>query len=508
MNPRASWDSAVRDFPAGDPFVSLIAPEFRAQGVSSHASNAGTGADALGVTPPTTVAFDALTDLFLGGSARTALGADSAAPGSAAVATASPTVERARSLSRPTREPGSASDAVAIELLVAGHLPVMASVWVQQYARDRAIGTGAPVALVDIRTGRAWVQILDPRGQFVPEAGASLAAALRAVKAVVRTWMIRVDEVDEGAVRAAAPCGTVTLLSGADQAATVGAYRALKRLAAAGARPELVSVAVMGADAADADHAVDRVAAAAKSFLGITVKGSGISPRVDASLRPVTAFAGPLPVGGSSAAIKLLAECLAPPTPFVQEDDDADDVVSTPVAAPAPAAASPLSQAKPAQQPPCTLEPSHAVAVTAKAPAAPLLADSTPDAPLHVLIAGLEAIPVRCPVAPGVKLASDAQGRLHLVSIDVANSTEPVAPHIERLLAAGAWAAENHELLRVAFPRLSGPDRGLASPPSPVLHLAVDQPKRVRHLLDTPVKLHVLASAGTGSRGWVARPLN
>jgi hypothetical protein len=36
----------------------------------------------------------------------------------------------------------------------------------------------------------------------------------------------------------------------------------------------------------------------------------------------------------------------------------------------------------------------------------------------------------------------------------------------------------------------------------------VDQPRRVRHLLDTPVKLHVLAAAAPGSRGWVARALN
>jgi hypothetical protein len=506
MTARATWEAAVRDFPAGDPFVSLVAPKIRALGLGTDSP----GADALGVTPPTPVSFDALTDLFLGGAPRPA---DGPAPGAVAPRHTNGT-HHAQPHAAPLRAPG-------VELLIAGHLPVMASAWVQQYARDRATALAAPVALVDLRTGRAWVQLLDPAASFVAEPGATLAAAVTRVRAVARAWMIRVDEGDESALRAGLPGAALTLLSGADQAATVGAYRTLKRLAATG-RPDRVHVAVMGADADQAAHAIDRLATAAKTFLNIALDGAAIAARVDASIRAVTAFAGPLPAGGTTAGIKLLADTLAAATrvdaagPQHDEDDDEDDVVTTAPPMPAPSAVSPTGAASAAAAPAPVAKTSPADPLDqprAAAPVAPVMpvmpAGPAPSsgptaAPIDGLAPGLEPLPARCPAAPTVRLGCDAQGRLHLVAIDLAPADAPVGPSVEHLLIAGAWASENAELLRLAFPRLRH-SPGPSSPP--VLHLAVDQPRRVRHLLDTPVRLHVLAAAAD-THGWVARALN
>jgi len=102
----------------------------------------------------------------------------------------------------------------------------------------------------------------------------------------------------------------------------------------------------------------------------------------------------------------------------------------------------------------------------------------------------LKPIGAACPDDKGVTLACDARGELHLLCEDEGSRG------IERLTAAGAWATKHRELLHAV-------NRSLASEGDDVvLHLLTREPKRVRHLLDSDVRVHMMARVpercGTG----------
>src|SRR5262245_60178627 len=95
-------------------------------------------ADAAGGPHPAHDEYDALTDLFLG---------------EAPAARPAPAPHPATSLAEP-------APAVCVEALVLGHLPVLASAWATQYARQRSVGLGGPVVLLKIRAGEATLDLV------------------------------------------------------------------------------------------------------------------------------------------------------------------------------------------------------------------------------------------------------------------------------------------------------------------------------------------------------------
>jgi hypothetical protein len=179
-------------------------------------------------------------------------------------------------------------------------------------------------------------------------------------------------------------------------------------------------------------------------------------------------FAAPVPDAFPPAAVT--------PTTFVQ--------TQTPVASSAPAAVA--QPAAPLATP---------VESRANAPAPGSLARHLPS---------LEPLEARCPYAPEVELAVDPSGRLHLIARSHADATDPNAA-FSKLAVARSWAQAHAALLERAF-RQAKP---LAF--TPEQHLLTDAPKRVRPLLDTDVRLHLLtAPPGTAetSPGWVCVELN
>ncbi len=104
----------------------------------------------------------------------------------------------------------------------------------------------------------------------------------------------------------------------------------------------------------------------------------------------------------------------------------------------------------------------------------------------------------------------DAHGVLHLLH----RAGPSAAPVIVQLLTARAWAVMHTGVLQAACPSLrleASGDRGGA----PVMHAFTDHPKDVRGLLDTDVRLHLLAIADANagqSNGqsdvWICRDLN
>jgi hypothetical protein len=125
--------------------------------------------------------------------------------------------------------------------------------------------------------------------------------------------------------------------------------------------------------------------------------------------------------------------------------------------------------------------------------------------PLATLIEGLTAIESRCPVAPGVELACDDEGRVHAITTDARGCAEATTA----LLAAAAWARANLALLIRAEPGIAIPSADPRDDHEPVLHLLAKRPNAARAVLETEVLVYALAEVQTPDNPiLVATPLN
>jgi hypothetical protein len=158
----------------------------------------------------------------------------------------------------------------------------MSALWISQYA-DREARENGPVCLV--RESGDCVQIeLFRAGSRLPtiRPQATYEEALRAVAPIVSQWLVVARQSEP--VEISHGTDDIVVLTGSDQAAIVAAYRlvkaahdAIERLG--GARPA-VSVAVLGADAAETAHVAARIGEAASSSLSISIPVRGGLQRV------------------------------------------------------------------------------------------------------------------------------------------------------------------------------------------------------------------------------------
>ncbi len=481
--------------------------------------------------------YDALAELFLG---DPELGPSPATGGRGL----RPEPQRAVPAGEVASEGGPAPKHVAeaepatrcVEAVLLGHLPVRASIWVRQYAN--AVGTtlNRPVGLVRMASDACSVELIGPGAERVPLEDAhpadSIEEAVRSVSALADRWIIRVDEVDEESLAESSAIEEVTILTGSDEAAVVASYRLVKSLAATWDRafgteggPEL-GLAIMGASGEQALAAGEKLERAAGSFLNRPVRVTSRVPKVGVS-SAATIYRGsdvidfervieairsvePAPLRLTDEAERALdsgelAEDVAPAETGVNEldeeefvfeadADDANDTAAAEIDPNEPAATPEETTMTPPEQPmivtrhvadiaPKRLEP--AVRATAGEPAS--------------LIDGLGVLESECPYAEGVTLASDELGALHLIADDADGSDEAV----RQLTAAATWAAAHGKLLRKAEPSLGAADR------EPVRHLLTDDAKRVRNLLDTDLKVHLVTEVTLGGqRGRVAVEIN
>ena len=354
-----------------------------------------------------------------------------------------------------------------IEALVLGHLPVLASAWAMQYARDCAERLGGWVGVLKARAGQVAVELVGAAHQAPGvTAAASLEDAVRAASGLVRLWLLRAEAPSEPSVLELPGVDGVTILCGADEAAIVASYQTLKNLHEGGVTKPLgaVGVAVMGSPPDKAGEAAQRLSRAAETFLGHGLPMTACVPRISAG-RVVTLFRGPS-AGAPEAVLRDLIE----------------RVRSAPQASATPPPAM-------VREPVSDMSPNHTAAIAPK--------PSTPSAErpsmLTGLLPGLLPMRARCPFEPGVELAADGQGRLHLLA------EGGVREATASLAAAGGWAGEHLSVLR-----LTPGGEGLGGA-LPVKHLMTREPKAARRALDTDLRVHGLACAGGA---WVALDLN
>lgn len=430
--------------------------------------NGGPGAlrnDAI-LDPPAQAEYDALADLFLGeGVSPTTPGVTgSASP----IHTPPPRAERSGG-------PVVGTDATPVEGLVIGHLPVLASAWITQYARHAAERLNGWVGVIRLRAGQASVELVAPPTadtNRVPSVQPSLRDAVHAAAPLVSRWLIRVDELSEHRLVETDGIGAVTLLTGSDEAAVVASYRTIKLLAehAEGDRALSLGVAVMGSTEEAARHAAARLARTVRAHLGFEVPLTACVARIGPA-RSVTLFRG-------------------------EPGDSAESLLPTVVEA---IRSSSRAGVSPVRSGP-DLSSSSPVASASIASEANTGADPVPrPKTLSDLLEGLRALPARCPVAPSVEVAVDAGGRVHLLAERDAAGQDAV----DQLVAAGGWAAQNRDWVALAA------GTGSADPSPPLLHLFTGDARIVRRLLDADVRVHLLVRMSLAGRSEIAcRPLN
>ncbi len=400
---------------------------------------------------------------------------------------------------------GSAVRRPHVECLLLGHLPVLGGPWVAQYA-DRLAEEHGDAALVQLRPGDCSIEVFSPLttddaaaevGRPTTEPADSAEQAIRLIGPTVQRWAVRVDGGDHARLLRCGVFDSITLLGGADEAAIVAAYRTFKELAAAGEQLErplpALRYAVVGADEGASASAQNRIAQAARSFLQLAIEPAAAVRKI----RPMN-----VAQVGRWTSVPQFADCLA----WIS------GAVSRPIR---------LSTAAPV--PPVAPERAHDVpdpiagvcrsiaddGVTTDTPAVPAavmqaVAPSTEASPEQRLasltshLPSLTPMAARCPRAASVELAIDADGRLHLlVRSDVSDA-------VSNLLAASAWAIEHRDVLA-----LTQPDVEIDVDRSPMLHLFTDAAVTVRGLIDSQIKLHLLAESVNADRTiWVCVDLN
>ena len=446
--------------------------------------------------------YDALADLFLGDGELAPEVADEAAPAPAAPPPDAPEEPEAPApigieapriegdgAPGPGRDP--ASSRPAIEMLMLGHLPVRAALWVRQYACSVASRCDERVALARVVGGTVSIDLINaPEAPIdrraLGDEPLTLARALGIVCAHADRVILRVDETTEPEIVERDEVDALTILTGADEAAIVSSYRLIKSVTGAWEAGDPVGsprlrLAVMGATDERAAQASVKLTRAVDAFLDRPIEIIDAAGRIDAT---ATQNLYQRDGSGADAAGSIL-----------------DTIVE--VGRDAPATDAPALDGGPPAEPVC--DPPEPVSsartrVARATPAPPAMYAS--DTALCDLLVGVARLETRCPHAPGVELGVDEAGRLHMVTSD------DHADAAVQLEAARAWVRDHLDLLIRAEPRVAIPDAARGAEPA-VSHLLAANPPAWRGLIDSGVKLHALATARVGDRvARVATPIN
>jgi hypothetical protein len=346
----------------------------------------------------------------------------------------------------------------------------MASAWVQQYARHVATRHRGPVGLVRLRSGEAQLDVVGGANES-SRSCATMDEAVRVAAQEVVAWVVRVDQTAEPRLPELSGLTSVTLLTGADEAAVVGAYSTLKNLARPGddvPGPEL-QVTIMGATPDKAAEAAAKLERATAVFMGKPIRVGACIARI-----------------GGRASVPIFRGSWS---------GGLDEWLAMAAGLPPVTVAKPISPVQ--EPPPQAHEPvvSRLGRLHQSATCAPAVAPG----PLAGHIAGLKSIDVTCPYATGIEFAVDDRGCMHVLG-------HMGTGDLSGLLTAAAWVRSHQGLLRMALrPVVQGFKGGEAS----ILHLFTDDARTVRALGDSPVRLHLLARVdSTGGEAWFCTPLN
>jgi hypothetical protein len=430
----------------------------------------------------------------------------------------------------PPREAGGTTQ-TTIELLVVGHLPVRAGLWLTPYADAVARRAGTTV-LVRLDGDEPMLQVLrGDEGRPPAEECRNLREAILSLGGSVRAWIVRPSARTATDELLAGQADRITILSSADQAAVVNAYRLVKDLVEAAQRrvaqlPSL-GLAVIGAERDAADDVARRIDRTTGQCLEVSVPLLLCLPRIDAAARAtclrsfpgqtrpaldeVLAWIGEARsrVGAEGPPPRKEAVAVSEPMPPVQLQPQGSAASESPAALDetvepgepalsgleAPSSLDDLIEGA-APKRTIKLAPKAATELEPKEPAR----SGEPDeegrpVPLAKYVAALTPIIPRCPGHERVELAVDREGRIHLLGREET---------LREMSVVTAWARAHRHLLAMACPEHHFEPAGEI-----VCHCFTDEPVKVADLHGSDIRLHLLAPVEVeGRRGWYAAPLN
>ncbi len=379
----------------------------------------------------------------------------------------------------------------AAEVVLIGNVPGFPSAWLAQIAgRDAATGA---VMVIDARGAGVRVQCFGARvGSARDVEGAIDVGAAACVRV-----MLCCDASEVPEILSSGRASRVRVISGADEASVVAAYRLIKSVvseagacgksgagdeaAMSAATSAVVSVCFVGADQATAACAAKRLNDATAKFLGVRVEMESAVARLGGAgaLAASEVYEGRRDRSGCELAMQLAhagaARTIAAPAAAERERSSrllVEDV--TPEVAPLTPSVEPETVDLEA----ACVKPEGGEGETES---------------LASVIGGLMALRARCPHAPAVELALDAAGGLHVI----AAGDRPGV--VAELATARAWAATHREVLALTT------TRAIASG-EPVSHVLSERPSALRHLLDAGLRVHAMVRATRA--GVVAVALN
>lgn len=433
------------------------------------------------------------------------------------------------------------------EAVMLGNLPGMAGPWLTQYGQLLAQQHGA-VAILHVDTDGIDLEVIEPtrpEAASDPVAGAFSGPSLRippggfagrdliavldqlctARVAPVRTVLVHLDPTPKSLPRLL-DLQDWTLLSGADDAAVVAAYRLLKQLLDTDEQVARAKVGLMvvGSDHTAGQHAAEKLQTAAANFLDTPLELIGYQQKmIPARCRTLGHFAG---LDALWPRLTAWLDALQPPPPEVADPE--------PQATPEAPAASLPELDTPVEVPPFettsapTPQPRAAASKRSGGDTAPDPRNPSPQAPKSpgpqtpnlfqlidsdphaaASIPGGLALEARCPSQPHTQLAIDAVGRLHLLHRHDSAEGDPPTPKeaIVELVAVRDWARQHRQLLQ-----LTERTRHFDADADPVLHLFTDRADLSVNLvsrLGELLKLHLLRDVAVGDqRTYFCTPLS
>lgn len=379
--------------------------------------------------------------------------------------------------------------AIHVSSLVVGHLPVIAAPWISQHARDTARTIAAPVAVLSRSGDRTTLDLYN--APALTEQHTIEGAIDQAVAARVRRWLIRTDAVSELSAYDLDRVDSVTMLTGADDAAVVSAYRAIKGLVSDASeldeRPMVLNLAVMGSERTKARLAAEKIRKAARSFLQTGLADVTMSEKIAAGGSSVRTFDGQTSLDLADILARIPRQLTSAPMPHADRSGPLrlaghDAVIEAVEAKPSPTGA-------PVQ---------HVATPTEADISASRLGPIEHTNGSHATHLGLTHIEARCPYADDIELAVDHEGRAHLIALA---EGQDMARPLESLQIASDWIGAHLTLLSSA----TG-GKVKANPPlAASRHLIVDHAASARRILDSNIKVYVKAQ---GQHETICVPLN
>lgn len=366
-----------------------------------------------------------------------------------------------------TTSDDSPASTTSIELLLPAHLPVQGGLWLVPYAgREAAHGLSILVRMheetVDVAAiGMGSVDITECN---------SIEEVIQRVDIPVENWIVQPpsDADPTSLLHCDADC--VTLLSGADQAAVVGAYRLLKGLiAATGENQPLppLRLIIVGAEERSSSDAASRIVQTAYHQLGVQIEVGQPLPAMNSSNTVVSQVS----FVRSSNVVDFMSRIR---NSIGQETTPIEDEL------PVSPRFTPVQEQVPVQ---------HEQQVEKVVEAKPSIVT------LSSYIDGLLAIAPRCPEHEHVELAVDGEGCVHLL----ANAED-----FRDVTIVQGWLTRHRSILSLACGGLE-----LNYSELPVQHLFTDDAVSVADLHGCGVRLHLLTDVEVdGKTGKFSTPLN